>query len=193
VNLFERVKNILLDPKTEWPTIATEAATPQSLYLGYIMILAAIGPIVILLTYGGIGSFGIRVAIAAYINSLIGVAVLALIVDVLSTNFGGSRDFTAALKLTAYSFTATWVAQIALFIPILGWLVVLAGAIYGFYLFFLGAPILKKCAADKAAIFTIIVLLCAIVLMYLVRLVLLGLGVGAGMSMSGMSMGMLQP
>jgi len=193
VNLFSRVKNILLAPKEEWPVIAGEATTPQALYLSYIMILAAIGPIVILLTYGGLGSFGIRVAIAAYVNSLIGVAVLALIVDVLSTNFGGSKDFASALKLVAYSFTATWIAQIALFIPVLGWLVVLAGAIYGFYLFFLGAPILKKCAADKAAIFTIVVLLCAIVLMYLVRLIILSLGFGAGMGMAGMSMGMLQP
>jgi hypothetical protein len=190
VNLLNRVKNILLQPKEEWPIIAGEAQTPQSLYLGYIMILAAIGPVIILLTYGGLGSFGIRVAIVAYINSLIGVAVLALIVDVLATNFGGTKDFTAALKLTAFSFTAAWVAQIALFLPWLGWLIVLAGAIYGFYLFFLGAPVLKKCSADKAAVFTIVVLLCAIVLMYLVRLVILNLGFGAGVGMSGMGTGM---
>jgi hypothetical protein len=190
VNLLNRVKNILMAPREEWPIIAGEAATPQSLYLGYIMILAAIGPAVLLLTYGGLGSFGIRVAIAAYVNSLIGVAVLALIVDVLSTNFGGTRDFTAALKLIAFSFTATWVAQVALFLPWLGWLVVLAGAIYGFYLFFLGAPVLKKCTPDKAGVFTIVVLLCAIVLMYLVRLIILNLGFGAGMGMSGMGVGM---
>jgi hypothetical protein len=186
VNVFERAKNILLQPKTEWPTIAAEAATPQSLYLGYIMILAAIGPIVMLLGFGGFGSLGLRLAISTYINSLVAVAVLALIVDVLSTNFGGAKDFVAALKLTAYSFTAAWVAQIALFIPVLGWLVVLAAAIYSFYLFFLGAPILKKCATDKAAIFTIVVLLCAIVLTYLVRLVIMNLGFGASM---GTSMG----
>jgi hypothetical protein len=192
VDLFERAKNIVLQPKSEWPTIAAEAATPLSLYVGYIMILAAIGPIVMLLGFGGIGALGLRVAIAAYINSLIGVAVLALIVDVLAPNFGGTKDFVAALKLTAYSFTATWAAQIALLIPVLGWLVVLAGAIYGFYLFFLGAPVLKKCAADKAVMFTIVVLLCAIVLMYLVRLVVLNLGFGGGMGMAGVSMGMVQ-
>src|SRR5262249_34070539 len=109
-----------------------------------------------------------------------------------STNFGGTKDFVAALKLTAYSFTAAWVAQIALLIPFLGWLVVLVAAIYGFYLFFLGAPVLKKCAADKATVYTIVVLLCAIVLMYLLRLIVYTLGVGAGMGVSGMSMGMLR-
>ena len=193
MDLFERVKNILLQPKDEWPKIAAEAATPQSLYLGYIMILAAIGPIVMLLTFGGfVAGLGIRVAIVTYINSLIAVAVLALIVDLLAASFGGSKDFIAALKLTAYSFTAAWVSQIALFVPVLGWLVVLAAAIYGFYLFFLGAPILKKCSADKAVLFTIIVLLCAIVLMYIVRLIVYNAGFGAGMGMTGMGMSMIR-
>jgi hypothetical protein len=192
VDLIERVKNILLQPKDEWPKIAAEEATPQSLYLGYIMILAAIGPIVMLLTFGGFGAaMGIRVAIAAYINSLVAVAVLALIIDLLAASFGGSKDYVAALKLTAYSFTAAWVSQIALFVPLLGWFVVLAAAIYGFYLFFLGAPILKKCSADKATLFTIIVLLCAIVLMYIVRLVIFNGGPGAG-GMTGMGMSMLR-
>jgi len=107
---------------------------------------------------------------------------------VLATNFGGSKDFVAALKLTAYSFTAAWVAQIALLVPVLGWLVVLAAAIYSFYLFFLGAPILKKCTGDKAAVFTIVVLLCAIVLTYLMRLVVMNLGFG-GATGAGMGVG----
>ena len=42
MNLFERVKNILLQPRNEWPKIASETATVQSLYAGYILILAAI-------------------------------------------------------------------------------------------------------------------------------------------------------
>lgn len=192
MNLIERVKNILLQPREEWAKIAAESATPQSLYLGYIMILAAIGPIVTLLGLGGFGAgFGIRVAILGYINSLIAVAVLALIVDFLATNFGGTKDYVSALKLTAYSFTAAWVAQIALLIPFLGRVVVLVAAIYGFYLFFLGAPVLKKCAADKAVTFTIVVLLCAVVLMYLLILIVFNLGASASVG-NGMSVGMLR-
>jgi hypothetical protein len=191
VNLIERVKNILLQPKEEWPKIATEVATPQSLYLGYIMILAAIGPVIAVLLGGFGAGFGIRVAILGYINSLIAVAVLALIVDFLATAFGGTKDFISALKLTAYSFTAAWVAQIALLIPFLGRLVVLVAAIYGFYLFFLGAPVLKKCSADKAVTFTIVVLLCAVVLMYLLILVVFNLGASAAAG-DGVSLGMLR-
>jgi hypothetical protein len=191
VNLIERVKNILLQPKEEWPKIAAESATPLSLYLGYIMILAAIGPVVILILSGFVAEFGVRVAILGYINSLVAVAVLALIVDFLATNFGGTKDYVTALKLTAYSFTAAWVAQIALLIPFLGRVVVLVAGIYGFYLFFLGAPVLKKCSADKAVAFTIVVLLCAVVLMYLLILIVFNVGATTGMG-TGLSVGMLR-
>ena len=40
--LIARVKNILLTPKTEWPVIAGETESVQSLYLNYILVLAAI-------------------------------------------------------------------------------------------------------------------------------------------------------
>ena len=43
--LVDRVKNILLSPQTEWPTIAAESATVQSILTGYVLILAAIGPL----------------------------------------------------------------------------------------------------------------------------------------------------
>ena len=36
--LIERVKNILVTPTTEWPKIAEEAATPQSIFVGYVLI-----------------------------------------------------------------------------------------------------------------------------------------------------------
>lgn len=176
MNLVERVKAILLAPKTEWPKIAAEPASVQSLYTGWVMILAAIGPLMILLSTmmfsAGLGfgfGFGVRAALAGYVNALVGVAILALIVDVLSPSFGGAKDYVRSLKLVAYSFTAVWIAEIALIVPMLGLLVVLIGAIYGFYLFFLGAPLLGRCSPDKAVPYTIVVVLCAIVLSYLIQ------------------------
>ena len=190
MELIERVKNILLQPKDEWPKIAVEEATPQSLYLGYIMILAAIGPLATFVAFGAFGlGFGLGMAVFAYIQSLIGVAILALIVDVLAPSFGGTKDFVAAMKLVAYSFTALWVAQIAFLIPMLGLLVVLIGLIYSFYLFFLGVPVLKKSTADRAVPFTIVVVVSAIVLMYLLGMIARSLGFGFGMGAGSMGMG----
>jgi hypothetical protein len=190
MDLIERIKSILLSPREAWPKIASEAATVQSLYVGYIVILAAIGPIAMLVAFSTLGfGFGLSTAVFAYIHSLIGVAILALIVDVLAPSFGGTKDYVAAMKLVAYSFTAVWVAQIALLIPVAGMLVVLVGLIYCFYLFFLGVPILKKSTPDKAVPFTIVVLVSAIVLMYLLGMIARSLGFGFGMGAGPMGMG----
>jgi hypothetical protein len=188
MSLVDRIKGILLDPKAEWPRIAAEPATVQSLYTSWIMILAAIGPVVILLSsllfaasLGFTSAFAVRAAVAAYVNSLVVVALLALIADTLAPSFGGSKDYIRSLKLIAYSFTAVWVAQIALIVPVLGWLVVLAALIYGFYLFFIGAPMLGRCSADRVVPYTIVVVLCAVVVGIIVQRLLfavLGFGVG---------------
>jgi len=92
--------------------IAAEPATVQSLYTGWIMILSAVGPIMILVssllfasTLGFTSAFAVRAAVAAYVNSLVVVALLALIVDALAPSFGGTKDYVRSLKLVAYSFT----------------------------------------------------------------------------------------
>jgi hypothetical protein len=170
---MDRIKGMLLAPKAEWPKVAAEPATVQSLYTGWIMILGLIGPIAMLVLLGFVtGGFGLSAAIASYVNTLVGVAIIALIADLIAPTFGGTRDYVASLKLVAYAATAVWVAQIALVVPILGALVVLVGAIYSVYLLFLGAPVLHKCTGDKAVAYTIVLLLCAIVIGYLMSKIL---------------------
>ena len=179
MGIIDRIKGILLASKAEWPKIAQEPATVQSLYLGWIMLLAAIGPIVLLISFGNVG-LGLRFAVGMYVSALIGASVLAVIADLLSPSFGGTRDFVAALKLIAYSHTAIWIAEIALFVPLFNWLIVLVGWIYSVYLFFVGAPLLKRCASDRAGAYTFVVVLCAIVLFYLMQRIVYGLGTNAG-------------
>ena len=178
MSVADRIKGILLSPRTEWPKIDSETATVQSIYTGYVMILAVIGPIMVLLSslmFPALGvAFGVRSALTMYIMHLVSVAVIALIADLLAPTFGGSKDYVRSLKLVAYSITAVWVAEIALIVPVLGGLVVLVGAIYGFYLFFVGAPLLGRCTSDKAVPFTIVVVLGTIVLMFIVRAIVFG-------------------
>jgi Yip1 domain len=174
--LVDRVKNILFTPKTEWPVVAGEAATVQSLYTGYIMILAAIGPLVTALMYG------VVVAIVSYVIGLAMVYVMALIADALAPSFGGEKNFIRALQLVAYGFTAAWVGAILQLIPFLGPLLGLAAVAYSLYTFYLGAPVLRKCAAAKAVGYTVVVVLCGIGLSIVVSFVLFGL-VGGGMMM----------
>ncbi len=182
--IMDRIKGMLLSPRTEWPKVAAEPASVQSIYTGWVMILGLLGPIAILLLSSVFfGGFGVLAAVASYVNTLVGIAIIALIADLIAPTFGGTRDYVAALKLVAYAATAIWIAQIALIVPVLGALVALAGAIYSVYLMFLGAPVLKKCSTDKAVAYTIVLLLCAIVIGYIIRAILLGVGFGAGMGM----------
>jgi hypothetical protein len=184
MNLVDRIKGIVMDPRNEWPKIAAEPATVQSLYTGWIMILAAIGPVALLVSL-----HSIQLAIAQYVLSLIITFVLALIVDALAPSFGGEKDFIASLKLTAYSYTVAWLAGIFYLLGILGGLVALLATIYALYTFFLGAPVLKKSTLERAVPFTLVIVLCGIVLGVLARYVFSGmmmtphLNAGVGMLM----------
>lgn len=172
MSLIDRIKGILVEPRNEWIKIAAEPASVQSLYTGWIMILAAIGPLALLLSL-----HSIQLAIAQYVLSLIVTFVLAVIVDALAPTFGGTKDFIAALKLTAYSYTAAWLAGIFNLLGILGGVIGLLAAIYAFYTFFLGAPVMNKASPEKAVPFTLVIVLCGIVL-----------GILAGFVLSGMTM-----
>jgi hypothetical protein len=182
MSLVDRVKGILIEPRNEWPKIAAEPATVQSLYTGWIMILAAIGPIALLLSL-----HSVQVAIAQYVLSLIITFVLALIVDALAPSFGGTKNFIASLKLTAYSYTVAWLAGIFNLLGLAGSVLVLIATIYAFYTFFLGAPVLGKASAEKALPFTLVIVLCGIVLGVLAGYVFSGMmiapRVGAGVGM----------
>jgi len=160
MNLVERVKGILLSPKTEWPKIAAEPMTAQQIYTGWVMILAAIGPLAMIIGFSGLGlSFSLRFAIANYITVLLVTALLALIVDGLAPKFGGTKDFVASLKLTAFSYTAAYVAGVFHLLGTFGGPLTLIAMVYAWYTFYLGAPVLRKCSADKAVAFTAVVVI----------------------------------
>jgi len=59
--------------------------------------------------------------------------------------------------------------------------VMLAGAIYSVYLLYLGVPVLKKATPDKAALYTIVLVISIIVIGYLIGRVLAAIGFGMGM------------
>ena len=159
MNLAERIKNILLAPKAEWPRIDAEPSTAQSIYTGYVMVLAAIAPLLaIVLTLGAAAA----AAIGQYLLSLAMTFVLAYVADALAPSFGGGKDFIRSLKLVAYSWTAVWVmAGLAVVIPRVAPLLTLAAMIYALYTFHVGAPVLGRASREKATGYTIVVALCA--------------------------------
>ncbi len=139
--IIERVKAILTTPKTEWPVVAAEPATVSSLFTGYIVIIAALPAIAGFIKSSLIGTtvFGITVRnsigggitamVLGYVLSLVVIYVVALIINALAPTFGGQKDMVQALKTAAYSWTASWIAGIAVIVPWLGWLIALAGGV----------------------------------------------------------------
>ena len=181
MDLIERVKNILLQPKDEWPKIASEEATPQSLYLGYIMILAAIGPLAVVVRSVGFGfGIGLPFAIGMYLLTLVSVSIVALIVDTLAPTFGSERSFVGSLKLVGYAYTAVWVAGIFRLIPTVGGIIGALAGLYSIYTFYLGLAPVKKTPEHKAVGYTLVVLVCNILLFWVLGLVLLPMVVGGG-------------
>ena len=183
MNLVERVKRILLTPRTEWAVIDAEPATTAGLYTGYIMPLAAIGPIAQFIGYSLVGmripfgggvyrtpmSSGITGAVVGYVLTLVGVYVLALIIDGLAPSFDGTKSRIQALKVAAYSATAGWLAGIFAIIPMLGILGLLG--LYSLYLLYLGLPVLMKAPQEKAMGYTVVVIVAGIVLAVVVATV----------------------
>jgi hypothetical protein len=170
--LIDRVKAILLTPATEWPVIEQEATTAADIYKGYVAPLAAIGAIAsfIGLSLIGIGGFfrvglvpGLVHAIVAYLLTFVVVYVVAWLVDALAPTFGGQSDSLRALKVTVYSYTPAWVAAVLNIVPALSILGLIA-ALYGLYLLYLGLPVLMRNPPEKSLSYTVVIVLCAIVI-----------------------------
>ncbi len=173
--LMDRAKNIVLQPKQEWPVIDAEQTSVGALYTGYIIPLAAIGPVASLIGWSLLGmrvpfvgsiripiGVGLRMALVQYAGALVGTFVLALIIDALAPTFGGTKNQVQALKVAAYASTAAWLAGIFGLIPALGILAIVG--LYSLYLLYLGLPILMKSPEDKAMGYTVVVIIIAIIL-----------------------------
>jgi len=192
MSLVDRVTGILLSPKEEWPKIGSETATVPSLYSGYIMILAAIGPVAMMIRSIFFGFFGAIVgAIVMYIVAIGCTYVMALIIDALATTFGGEKNFIQSLKLAAYASTAVWVAGILHLLGGLAGILILIAALYSLYTFYLGIAVMKKCPQDKAIPYTLVVLVCGIVLFAIIGSLVTSTMFG-GMAMTGGAMRLYQ-
>ena len=196
-SLIERVKNILLKPKEEWDRIDGESASVQGLFMGYAAILAAIGPICQLIgsvVFGHCVFFAcyrppiisaVIGAVIAYVLGLVGIFIFGFIIDALASSFDAQKNQVQAMKVAIYSATAAWIAGVFAIIPQLGALAIIGG-LYSLYLLFLGLPKLMKAPAEKGVTYTIVAIVCAIV----VQAVIFGVaGAVGGLAMFGAGMG----
>jgi hypothetical protein len=192
MDIVSRAKSICLTPAAEWPVIAEERTSTSDLITGYVAPLAAIGAVagfiggsIIGQSVPFVGYFrvpittGLGAAIFSFVMAIVGMFVIAFVIDALAPTFGGQKNSAQALKVAAYSYTPAWIAGALRILPFLGLLGVLLG-LYGLYLLYLGLPRLMRCPEDKAAGYTVVVVICAIVLFMIVGSISAAV-LGAGM------------
>ncbi len=190
MNLVDRTKSILLSPQQEWQVIDDEETSIGGLVTGYVVPLAAIGPVASLIgmeifgiSVPSVGTFrvpigaALRQGIAQYVMALVGVFVLALIIDKLAPYFRVEENRYQALKVAAYSSTPVWVMGIVGLIPALS-ILRLLGLFYSLYLLYLGLPTLMRVPQHKVMGYTVLVIICAVVLFFLIGVIAAQLGGG---------------
>lgn len=190
-NLSSRVQNILKQPAVEWPVIAAEPTDVAGLMQGYAAPLAAIPAICtwIGMSVIGVGALGFHYrvpivrglasAIVSWVFALVGAYIGAIVVEKLAPTFKSSGSTTQALKLVVYSQTPVWVLGVLYLFPPLSPLVLL-GALYAIYLFYLGLPVVMRTPSDQVIPYMIVAALVVIVVSVVLGLVAAAIaGVGA--------------
>jgi hypothetical protein len=196
MNIVQRVKDILLKPTDTWAEIKTEQATIKELYTSYAALLAVIPPLASFIGMSLLGfsilafsyriplGWGISHAVVSYVLSLVGLYVVALIIDALAPSFGSQKNQVKAMKVAVFSWTPAWIAGILTLIPVLSPLAMLL-SLYSLYLFYLGLPILMETPKDKTIGYFIVTILVSIVVFILIGVIsnaLFGFGrMGRGM------------
>jgi len=173
--IIERVKALLLKPGATWDVIAGEEVDVQDLYKKWIIPLAAITPIAtfIGMTFIGVTVLGVTMhssfvgglvlAVVSFAVALSFVYAFAWIIDALAPTFGAEKNFKQAFKVSAYAPTAGWIGGIFALLPALSVLGII-GSLFSLYLLFVGLPKLMKPAEGKGGVYTIVSIVCAVVL-----------------------------
>ena len=146
--------------------IAQEHDTLFDLLISYVAILAAIPEVAHFIGQSFIGGYTPVVpnflrAVVVYLITLAMVYIIAGVIDLLAPRFGGEKNFANAVKLSAYSHTPLWLAGIFLLVPGLNFLLILG--LYGFYLLWIGLPMLMKVPHEKALTYAAAVTACALI------------------------------
>jgi hypothetical protein len=182
-NLIQRVINIITRPKQEWYVIASEQPNAMKLIGGYALVLALIPALSSFIKYGIIGfSFmgyssrsiasGIQFGLVQFLSALIGVYLLAWVIDLLAPSFDSQKNFGRSLQLAVYSSTPQWIAGILLILGTgLSVLIMLIG-LYAIYLLAVGMPIIKNTPKEKVVGYVVLTIVAMIVIGLIVALII---------------------
>ena len=181
-SIIERARGILLAPRETWPAIAAEPVSASAIFSGWVLWFAAIGPLARLIGWTAFGfwtpfaalghmhvafAYSLAQAVLTFVLALAMVLIMAFIVDLLAASFGGTRNFSQALKTVAYAYTPAWIVAILGLMPALAVLLAVAGLLaagYSIYLLYVGLPFTMKCPQDRSAAYAAVSVVIAVIL-----------------------------
>jgi len=190
MNLVERAKKIITEPKSEWLVIEQESTSVASLITSYLLPLALIGAIASFIGYGLIGinipfvgtfgsiDWGIKYALISLVTTVVGALLTAFVIDMLAPSFGSVKNFEKAFQLVVFAYTPAMVAGIFNIYPALAILATLAG-IYGLYVLYLGIAPMMKTPQEKVTTYFVVSLLVTIVVYFVLSGVLTAIFIGS--------------
>jgi hypothetical protein len=194
--IIKRAINVITKPNDEFQAIKGEQMTIADMYVKYAIFLAAIPAIAGLIGFCVIGvSFGfgtLRIpigngliwAVLQYALSLVGVFLMAFIIDVLGPSFGAKKDMVDSMKAVVFSYTAAWIAGVLYIIPSISILAAILG-LYTLYLLYVGMMHLKEAPADKRVGYFVVSLIVAMVVSMLIYWIVRAIAFGAGAGLLG--------
>jgi len=113
--------------------------------------------------------------ITKLLSALIGVYLLACVIELLAPSFFSKKDFGRALQLAVYASTPQWVAGILmLFSTTMSMLISILG-LYAIYLLAVGMPVILGTPKDKVVGYVVLTIVAMIVIGLLMALILGGI------------------
>lgn len=184
--LLNHAFGLFTHPDSEWADIRREHEPPIRLYVTYVLLLAAIGPVCAYISTAYFGwSIGsdqviklaqasaLQLSVLTYLAMLVGVFALGYAINWMARTYGAREEPNAAygVALAAYSCTPLFLAGFALLYPV-PWfnaLVFLAAAVYGAYLMYDGLPIVMQIPKEQAVMYAGALLTVALVILVSTR------------------------
>jgi hypothetical protein len=174
MDIADRIKSITVKPAETWPVIEQEVTDLKTLYVPYMLILAAIPAVAsfVGLSLIGVGGYGftmrvpflsgIGIMITQYIMTLVMIGVWGWLINMLANTFGGQPNLMQAIKLTVYASTPGMLAGIFGIVPSLG-ILGLVGGLYSLYVLYLGLPVMMKNPKEKTIPYMVVAAVVGIV------------------------------
>lgn len=189
MTIFERVREVILNPRVAWQIVKEEKIEVKQLFVNYAAPLALIPAVSSLI---GLTLIGVRLpagnvvrppffealiaGVVGYIFHLAGLLIGGWMVKLLAPVFSSKSDYTLAMKVAVYSMTPFWLAGIFSALPGLGILSVLG--LYGIYLLVLGLPVILETPSDKVIWYALLILIAASVVSFVLSLFVFGMCYG---------------